>query len=496
MASKHVAAHRWADMLAGSVPDAERDAMNAHAKECSQCARAKARVQRASDSFPMMRQQATPELAWDSVRARVHWAVSKAKRGGGDPAQTGPHLPIRTRWFPPESYRRWPVAIAATAAVALGGYGVYRMIDRDKPAPVAAVPAERAPIAVELVANPITASVSRLAGDVMIDGTRAATETAFAKQLGQGTVLATGDGRIDLQFGDASAFALGPHSELELHTFDADTIELDVRGTIDLEVAPRAKRQRFLVVAGDKTVEVRGTRFTVKADRDGTLVECQHGLVAVRDAHGEIEVGTARKAFVKTDVAATKVVPLTADEIAGMTASAPWAMPGWDRIADGAPLAIVTEREHVMRVDNVELGRAPFVMRAQPGRHTIEVADRTGTWRRSGWVDLKAATPSHFDALELTEPTATPTVATRKQELSTRIDRTKLRQCTRRLAKSGLTDTFVQIEITVDVQGQVDVLNVLDSDLPSDTTACIHDAIAAIRFAPGAMMTWREKLTF
>ena len=60
--------------------------------------------------------------------------------------------------------------------------------------------------------------VSRASGEVLIDGVRA--PELFARQLGAGTVLATGDGSVDVQFGAASAFALGPRSTLELRKFD------------------------------------------------------------------------------------------------------------------------------------------------------------------------------------------------------------------------------------------------------------------------------------
>ena len=277
--SKHVAPVRWADALAGAVSSAERAAMERHAADCPRCQRVRVRVQRASDTFPVLRQQAAPELGWDSVRARVHWAVSKAKRSTGD------QLVVKRRWSP----------IFAVAALAAGGIGVY-MFTHTKPA--APVVATHAPETV-VHAAPLTALVSRLAGDVMIDGAHPDSNAAFQAPLGAGTVLATGDGRIDLQFGDASAFALGPHSTLELFKFDADTVALVVDGTVDLEVAPRAKNQRFVVVAGDRTIEVRGTRFTVKRDATGTLVSCQHGLVAIHSNAGpDLMVGTARKAFV------------------------------------------------------------------------------------------------------------------------------------------------------------------------------------------------------
>jgi hypothetical protein len=468
--------------------------MDHHAATCKRCDRVRVRVQRASDTFPVIRQQATPELGWDGVRARIHWAVSKAKRQAGDASH------------PPVPRRRLLPILAATAAVAAGGLGAYWMTRAPRGKPVAALAAHAPEVAPAPAA--LTALVSRLAGEVMIDGARPAdAAVAFGKQLGAGTVIATGEGRVDVQFGEASAFALGPRSTLELRAFDADTITLVVDGSVDLEVAPRAKHQRFLVVAGDRTIEVRGTRFAVKHDAAGTLVSCQHGLVAVRDpAAHEVQVGTARKAFVAAGhgTADAQAVPLTADELTVLATATPWATPGWNAAlaAHSAPLEIATAVPHrAVRVDGLELGAAPFAMRVMPGRHTIEAADPSGRFRRAGWVDVAAAQVSHFEAPPVEESpshvgTASTTAITgRKHELAAGIDRARLHQCTRRLAKSGLTDTFVQIEITVDAAGTVNVLNIVDTDLPADTAACVHDTLSDVHFSAGTAVTWRQKLT-
>src|SRR4029079_10793173 len=102
---------------------------------------------------------------------------------------------------------------------------------------------------------------SRAAGDVMVAGVRPG--DLFARPLGKGSRIATADGRVDIQFGDKSAFALGARSTIELRRFDAQVIELAVDGTVDISVAPRVDGQRFVVDAGDHKVEVRGTQFRV-----------------------------------------------------------------------------------------------------------------------------------------------------------------------------------------------------------------------------------------
>ncbi|MEO8554137.1 MAG: FecR family protein [Kofleriaceae bacterium] len=280
----------------------------------------------------------------------------------------------------------------------------------------------------------------------MIDGVRPT--DPFAKSLGAGTVLATGDGRVDLQFGEASAFALGPRSTLELRAFDARTITLVVDGTVDIEVAPRQPGQRFLVIAGDRTIEVRGTRFSVKHDTAGTLVSCQHGLVAVRDtsapAVDTIDIATARKAFVPAGhhTGEAHAVPLTADELVTLASSSPWSTPGWtsDLVTRTVPLDVVAAAPHrAIRVDGSELGPAPFAMRVAPGRHVIETQAPDGKLRKAGWVDVTAAKPARFEALPIDDAPSTPVgnaIATRKRQLAAGLDHARLRQCTRRISIS------------------------------------------------------------
>src|SRR5512134_1899319 len=103
--SRHVAPHRWADAFAGKLSETELATIERHADGCESCAKARARVQRASQSFPVLKAQSAPELAWDGVRARVHWSVSTERRAKV-------RAPNR------------PLAILGTAALAAGVLGL------------------------------------------------------------------------------------------------------------------------------------------------------------------------------------------------------------------------------------------------------------------------------------------------------------------------------------------------------------------------------------
>jgi hypothetical protein len=485
--SAHVAPHRWADLWAGRVGDVERAAMESHAKECRACARVRHRVTRASDSFAAIRTLSSPEVSWDAVRAKVHWSVSTERRAAlrqSRPAYS------------------WLAGALATG-IALG------LLTGPAPVPVSAsqpiaivAPTDRSPPAAP-PPEALVGLVSRASGDVMVDGVRP--DDLFARRLIRGDQIATGDGRVDVQFGDKSALALAPNSTIELRRFDAQTIEIAVDGTLDFTVGPRAAGQRFLVDAGDQIVEVRGTQFRVVHDahagHDGapaTSVACRRGLVSVSDASGKVEVGDAHRLHVVhgRPLSSEHVVTLSSEELETLVRAAPHVLPLWDPVAlaqSSAPLEIATVGRRDVRVDGLELGLAPLRVRVMPGRHTVEAADSAGRFRRAGWVDV-AASP-HGARLEVpAEPPPTGAINERRRQLDARIDRARLARCMRSIAKAGLTGTYVQIEIATDAQGAVGYLNVIDSDLPSATASCVREVLADVRFGPGAAATWRERL--
>lgn len=485
--SGHVAPHRWADLWAGRVDDAERAEMDRHAESCRSCARVRQRVTRASDSFVAIRSQSVPDVPWDTIRARVHWSVSTQRRAA-----------LRKQ---PPAYGWIAAAIAGGVAIGLVTGGVGSSGPEVRPgsgsvvAPIA-VPSSGQEASVVAPPAPLVGLVNRASGDVMLDGVRPA--DLFARQLVRGSKLATGDGRVDVQFGSESAFALGPMSTVSIRQFDARTIELAVEGTVDITVAPRGDGQRFFVDAGDRTVEVHGTQFRVSQDASATSVACHHGLVTVSDRAGAVQLGASRRLVVEAGrpVADQHPVELLPDEIAAFTQSPPMALPLWDPIAlvrSSAPLEIATSGHRGVRVDGIELGLAPLRIRVMPGRHTVEAADSAGRFRRAGWVDV-AAEPRGVRFEVPAEPPPTGGIPERRRQFRAGIDEPQLRRCTRSIAKAGLTGTYVQIELSVDAQGAIGFLNVLDTDLPAATASCVREALAGVRFGRGAAATWRERV--
>jgi hypothetical protein len=481
--SAHIAPHRWADLWAGRVDDEERREMERHAAACKACRHVRHRITRASDSFANIRSLSLPDVPWDEVRARVHWSVSTERRAA-----------LRQR----KPAYGWLVgAVIAGAAIALAT-GAPLAFHDSAPEPASA------PLAAPSKGEPAPALpaalvglVSRASGDVMVDGVRPA--DLFEKKLARGNLIATGDGRVDIQFGDKSAFALGANSTVELRRFDADTIELAVDGTIDVTVAPRAAGQRFVVDAGTDTIEVRGTQFRVVHDpaHDGaTTVSCRHGLVTVSDRAGKVEVGDAHRVRVAggQPVASERVVALSTDELTGLAQSTPLTLPLWESLEhSSAPLEIATAGRRDVRVDGVELGLAPLRVRVMPGRHTVEADDGAGRFRRAGWVDVAAA-PTGSRLEVPAEPPVAGAIAARDRQFRAHIDHARLARCMRSIAKAGLTGTYVQVGLSVDAQGAIGYLNVVDTDLPSATASCVREVLADVHFAPGPVAEWRERI--
>ncbi len=112
-------------------------------------------------------------------------------------------------------------------------------------------------------------------------------------------------------------------------------------GTIDIEVSPLAPGERFRVVVGDGEVEVRGTAFSVTADRDRLVaVAVVHGRVEVRPAGKPTTVLHGGESWHPTEVAAAVVTPPVAIDpaLAAAPAAAPTPAPSPSRVAVRRPI--------------------------------------------------------------------------------------------------------------------------------------------------------------
>ncbi len=381
--SRHVAPARWAQLGRGEVREGDRARMLAHADGCDACARGRDRVLGAVDAFAAIRATPAPELGWDHIRARVYWATSSERRSRE-----------RTAEFARVRRRRWALALVAVAAAGAAGVMIASAGSDEPrvapPPPVVAIAPPPAPVPAAL-RGVVTLAVGRVALD------RAASPTeVMAGAVTAGSALTTLDGRVAVQFGEGSGFAIGPRSTVTVRRFDAAAIELAIvgDGELAIEVAPRAPGQRFVVDVGDRIVEVRGTAFEIRHRDGATEVACAHGLVALIDERtgAEVVVGKAQTLTLddRAPVAGQAARALDAAGVQALLAELGPRLPGWTDPAGidrtSGPLAVRAPVGRAVRVDGVVVGAGEVAVRVMAGATWSRPSSPAARSARAKWV--------------------------------------------------------------------------------------------------------------
>jgi hypothetical protein len=177
------------------------------------------------------------------------------------------------------------------------------------------------------------------------------------------TVDVGGDSRVEIDRGDEGA----------------TTLRL-ARGSIVCDVTPRAGRPPFRVVAGDVSVEVIGTRFTVEhhpGERDPVRVTVERGVVRVRSAQGERLLSASAR---WPEVAVAPPAPAAAAERAPPRAPEP-APP-----AAAAPPAPTSRRGAFLGAQRLEARDVAAAVRAYR-----ELADGRDSWAALSLYSLAEA---------------------------------------------------------------------------------------------------------
>jgi ferric-dicitrate binding protein FerR (iron transport regulator) len=510
MSDRHIAPHRFADADAGRMDVAEREALERHAAVCSDCAGARARVRRAHQALRDVAETEPPELGWDHIATRIHWATSAARRA----RERADHTSWRRPWL----------ALAASAAVAMGAAGlVLWRSGGQREERVAAGPVEVAPSGpgTDTVSapRPLAGVVTFARGVVEVDGVSPGSAApapdpggpanAFDRPVGPGARLATGDGRVAVQFGAGSLFALEPYSAVRLVAFDERAIEIDVVGTVDVHLAARRPDQTFVVSAGPRRVVVRGTAFRV-AHRGASLnVICTHGHVVVHDGDQQVDVlAGERLALLGRALATTRAQPIDAHKLEAFARSMaapmlPVFTTAEDVLATTAMLAPVAAPAQPVRVDGVEIGAGSFAMRVMPGRHYVE-----GARASAAWVELRARDRREASVSEAPERPAAAAVAAaraaeqesvRMPQLDLALARkgASLRSCVKPLAKQDLAEgAFIAVELGLNRDGSQAFLNIIDKNVSAEVAGCVRDVIDAIEFPPGPAETLHKTIGF
>jgi hypothetical protein len=504
--SRHVAPHRLADLAAGRLEGRDAARVRVHLDGCEACRSSWDRVRAARGAFAEIAGAPPPDLKWDRMRAQVYWTVGS----GSFPAVAAPRA-------------RWPwlaVPMIAATAVAVAVWSPWQS-SSTRPAPLAAPAAPvapdtadvvaPAPIPVELAPTPLLAVITLIEGDASLVRGPGAAELVDADAIGAAAVAAgarisTADGRVALQLGAESVVTLGRRSSLALGRLDEGGVELVVDGQVDIEVTRRAPGQRFTVLAGGRTVEVRGTAFRV-IHRDGEVaVSCEHGRVAVSSGDATVEIGAGQELSLgdADPLLGRAPRPLGDADLAALQASRVASLPGWTDpttvLRTTRPFAVVAPRSRAVRVDGEIVGSGAIWMRVAPGRHMVEAETAPDRFAKGEWFTVGDAPAKPIVLAQARKDPAAGTASgrsARKNELERAIDRGRVRACVRKIESQGLlADTFVELEIGVDGNGAIRFLNIAETDLPSGAASCIRDTISASRLGSGAAATWRHRISF
>lgn len=492
----HVKPHLWAELDAGNIPAARAAQLEAHADACDRCRAQRDRVTAARDSFTDIAAQSPPELEWDHLGARIYWTRSREQRVA-EAAAAAPQ-------------RRWPWALGVAAA-ALGFAALLLFwpgsgdVELGLAAPPPAKPMPRPPqpaaMAVELApASPIGALAVFERGRVSVDGAA----IRWDAPIGEGARIETGaDGRVALQFGDRAGLSLGPDSSLVLRTFDSQVIELVLDGEIDVLVTRRRATQQFAVVAGGRSVVVRGTGFRV-VHRGGRLeVSCEHGRVDVTDGTTTRSVGASRGLAIDDgqDLAGEgserRLDPETLAALRRRLAMP--LLPAWSGVdaalGTSSVVSLEAERGARVEVDGRPIGRGALEMRMLSGRHHVVVAG-SAAWAEGRWIEVGGgAEPSHIEAKPARERAGD---AARRAALREALRRSPiLARCLRRLTKHHVASgSFARFRIGINRDGSVRFVSVIDSNLGLEGRACFLEAAGAVELGRGAAVELQHRWTY
>jgi ferric-dicitrate binding protein FerR (iron transport regulator) len=205
------------------------------------------------------------DAAWSRVEAGLFARIDRGEHLAAAEAVVE-SAPASTRRRTRPASRRWGFVLAFAAAAAAAAVWVQTSVTSSEP--LARVEAQRQ----EATPGPAQAPARATAAAELVVG---------GERVADGALLATSEESKRWRVGD-SEVTLAAGSKLAVAGSDAVGFQLTLeRGRVDCEVAPRAGRPAFVVNAGDATVTVVGTRFSVSRDAAGASVRVEHGSVRV-----------------------------------------------------------------------------------------------------------------------------------------------------------------------------------------------------------------------
>jgi ferric-dicitrate binding protein FerR (iron transport regulator) len=171
---------------------------------------------------------------------------------------------------------------AALAACALLGVGAALLVADNAPGPVAEAPTV-APLALTQDAASGEVRVLLRSGEVRLDGKPLTAEQVIRA----GRTLTLERGLAALRLPRGSQLLVGPGSTLEISDLTPDHVRLRLgQGELLAAVTARRPGQGFVVATPDGRVQVRGTIFGLRVEAAGTRLLVHEGRVSARSESG------------------------------------------------------------------------------------------------------------------------------------------------------------------------------------------------------------------
>ncbi len=498
---KHIAPERLAELAAKTLKEPLRAKSEEHIRGCERCEASLARIIEGRLAMAEIKKEKAPELAWESIAARIHWSTSSEMRA----QERAANAPLR--------WRRPAFAVAAVASIA--ALSLWALPKGESPAPKASPSASARVLPAVIAESPealqsLDALVTFAQGDVRVGDQ----PLRFDETLAAGAELSAGQGGMVVQFGDKSAFRLASNSTLLIRRFDSERIELEVVGKVDVDLTRRLPNQEFVVVAGEHEVVVRGTAFRVDFSSEQLEVTCTRGKVVVTGERGMVPVPAGQQLKIISEALSSiglEARPLDPAELDALDrAMAMPMLPAWsDRkllIDTTTILEVSAASQQRVAVDGIPVAEGSFFLRAMSGRHQVALMNADGELLEEEWIESSAGQRKQLQLAAKTPEVPNPTgqrglrvhQKLRQEQMQAALDKGKRsRRCLASLAKQGLMEgSFAVFEIGVNADGSQGYLNIRESNLSPVVVQCLRRAIDAESLPQGPAAGFKLRLSF
>lgn len=291
--SAHESERLW-EYARGRLAEPAAREVRAHVASCARCAEELKAAEAGALAFTRLAAPKRPAPAWSAVDDRV-LAAARAQIEGG----------LRQRFFGAFRIERWAIAGGLVTAAMLA-FVVFRPAKPEVEAPAAqptaqlAAPSAPAPVPVPSLTSPALEADIRTAR--VVSSASAKRDDAGARELAAEDTVSEGQrvatqGRGDAVFAlpEGSAIDLRPASALTFAALASDRVKLEVHSGEVVVAASHREGRTFEVSAGDVSVTVVGTRFSVSHAANATVIRVTEGRVRVHAQGGDAFVSAGEE---------------------------------------------------------------------------------------------------------------------------------------------------------------------------------------------------------